>query len=328
MTKIHWLLPFNVDNVNQLKKVTSASLRMRLGVFTENIDSNFEISAGENIVNNSDILIIGKLKSPGNTCIHFWIDKIKLAKQNGAKIVIDYTDNHLQLNDFFYRPFYKELIPYIDEAVVSSSFLKSQLANLLKKPITVIEDAIDISAINPNIKNSNNLNILWFGHASNIDYLIKFINNWNNLNHKTSLYILSSEKGLAFLNQSQIKAPQNLLMQLGVWSIDNMIEAAKFCDLAIIPSNPSDPRKAGASSNRLITALALGLPTAADEIDSYKEFNKYFVNLRSDKFIDLLNSPNFYHGQVNMAQIEIVPNFAKQIIGQKWLDFFLRFNCS
>lgn len=324
--KVHWLLPFNTGDVNKLKQVNLASVRLRLGTIIKNVDSNFEISAGENIVKNSDILIIGKLKSTSNTSIEFWINKIKLAKQNNAKIVIDYTDNHLQLNDFFYRPFYEKLIPYVDEAVVSSNLLKLQLANLLKKPITVIEDAIEISSIKPNIKNLNTLNILWFGHSSNINYLVKFINSWNNLNNKTTLYILSNHEGLAFLNQSQINIPQNLSIQIGIWSVDKMVEAAKFCDLVIIPSDPNDPRKAGASSNRLITSLALGLPTAADKLDSYNEFDNYFVDIRSKEFEDLIEKPNSFHGQVLNAQEKIIPNFSQKNISQKWIHFFEKFN--
>ena len=321
--KVHWLLPFKIENISQLKELNLASVRLRLGAISQNIsDSSFEISAGEDIANNLDILIIGKLKSTSDQSVQFWIDKIKMAKQNNAKIVIDYTDNHLQLNDFFYRPFYEKLIPYVDEAVVSSNLLKSHLANLLKKPITVIEDAIEISSINPRIKNSTTLNILWFGHSSNIDYLVEFINSWNNLNHKTTLYILSNEEGLAFLNQSQINIPQNLSIQIGVWSIDRMIEAAKFCNLVIIPSDPSDPRKSGASSNRLITSLALGLPTAADKLDSYNEFDMYFIDIRSKEFEHLMEEPDFFHDQVLKAQQKIIPKFTQKTISQKWINFF------
>jgi hypothetical protein len=62
--KVHWLLPFKIENISQLKEVNLASIRLRLGsVSQNNSDSSFEISAGEDIENNPDILIIGKLKS-------------------------------------------------------------------------------------------------------------------------------------------------------------------------------------------------------------------------------------------------------------------------
>ena len=60
--KVHWLLPFKIENISQLKELNLASVRLRLGAISQNIsDSSFEISAGEDIANNLDILIIGKL---------------------------------------------------------------------------------------------------------------------------------------------------------------------------------------------------------------------------------------------------------------------------
>jgi hypothetical protein len=101
-----------------------------------------------------------------------------------------------------------------------------------------------------------------------------------------------------------------------------MISTSKFCDLVIIPSDTKDIKKRGASSNRLITALALGLPVACDLIDSYKEFSNYFTDIRSENFFTLLDTPNIFHGQVIAAQKNIVPQFSQNIICQKWLNFF------
>ncbi len=327
--KIHWLLPFKIDDLSQIKEINLASVRLRLGAIIQNIsDTSLEINVGENIVNNPEVLVIGKLKSTNNQAIKFWLDKIKLAKDNGAKIIIDYTDNHLVGSDSFYKPLYEELFTYADEAVVSSSFLKLQLATKFKNSIEIIEDAIEIASIKPKIKNSNSRNILWFGHASNINYLIQFINNWSNLKNTTVLYILSNEQGLAILNQTHFDIPKNLSIQIGIWSINTMLNAANLCDLAIIPSDANDPRKAGASSNRLITTLALGLPTAADMIDSYKDFNKYYVDIRSEKFTNLLENPNAFHSLISEAQEKIVPNFTQKATSQKWIRFFSSLNQS
>ena len=46
------------------------------------------------------------------------------------------------------------------------------------------------------------------------------------------------------------------------------------------------------SANRLITALALGLPTAADNLESYKEFSEFYVDIRSEKFRAVMRDPN------------------------------------
>lgn len=70
--KVHWLLPFKVKSISQLKEVNLASIRLRLGSIVQNISgSSFEISAGEDVENNPDVLIIGKLKSTGDQSVQF-----------------------------------------------------------------------------------------------------------------------------------------------------------------------------------------------------------------------------------------------------------------
>ena len=122
--------------------------------------------------------------------------------------------------------------------------------------------------------------------------------------------------------------PKNLSINIMRWSHDAMINTAKFCNLCIIPSNPNDLKKAGVSSNRLMTALALGLPTAADNLNSYNEFKDYFIDIRSEAFDLLLNYPNNYNHLVTKAQQRIIPNFTQDKIGLEWVKFFssLKFN--
>lgn len=328
--KIHWLLPFEIDHITQVKEVNLASVRLRLGSLIQNIDSRiFELTAGDEISNNTDILIIGKLKTLENQNFQFWIDKIKLAKQNGTKIIIDYTDNHLDnYNSLFYKKLYDALIPMTDRVVVSSNYLRLNLKNYFNGSIDLIEDAIEVPILKPCSNKKDLVKILWFGHASNLHYLIKFIDQFREFKALTNIYVLTSEQGIQIANQSKVEIPKNLNVRLGLWSIYSMIHTAKFCDLSIIPSDLSDKRKAGVSSNRLITSLALGLPTAADMIDSYKDFNKYFVDIRSKKFTSLLEDPTTFHSLVSEAQEKVVVNFTQKAISQKWIEFFSSLNKS
>jgi len=142
------------------------------------------------------------------------------------------------------------------------------------------------------------------------------------MKQKATLFILTNEQGLVIFNQTKFNIDKNLSIQLGLWSIQAMINTSKVCDLIIIPSDPSDPKKAGVSSNRLITALALGLPTAASVMDSYKEYDQYFTDIDSEKFIELIDNPDKFHNQVLEAQDKIIPQFTQEAIGQKWINFF------
>ncbi len=98
-----------------------------------------------------------------------------------------------------------------------------------------------------------------------------------------------------------------------------MIRASRLSDACIIPTNNSDPKKNGASSNRLITGLALGLPVAAGNLDSYSDFKKYYVEINSPEFDILLRDPSIFHDQVRSAQIEVIPRFSFENIKSEWL---------
>lgn len=99
-----------------------------------------------------------------------------------------------------------------------------------------------------------------------------------------------------------------------------MVASADLCDLCIIPSDPRDRRKAGVSSNRLLTALALGLPTAADRLDSYIEHESYFADIRSPQFEGMLENPAAWHEAVRAAQSGPLKAYGEMEIGRRWLN--------
>lgn len=243
------------------------------------------------------------------------------AKKIGAKIILDYTDDHLNFKSPM-TSFYERSLPYIHAAITSSTFLAYKLKQKSKFSIEIIPDAIEVPIFKPKIKQNSSRNILWFGHASNINYLIEFINEWRNLKQKMTIFILTNEQGVVIFNQTKFNIDKNLSIQLGLWSIQEMVSISRTCDLIIIPSDSSDPKKAGVSSNRLITALALGLPTAANVMESYKEYNQYFTDIDSEKFIELVDNPDRFHNQVLEAQNRIITQFTQETIGQRWIGFF------
>jgi len=320
MKNIHWLVPYDNQQFESIKNSNLASIRLRLSVLLN--QQNHKITCGDSISGNPDFIVIGKIGSLENSSReNLWLFQIAQKKENGSKIILDYTDNHLNFNSSM-SSFYKKSLSFIDGAVASSSFLANELKQKTTVPVKVIPDAIEIKSIKPISKKTDQLNILWFGHASNINYLIKFIDNLKNIKNKIKIFILTNQQGLKILEQNMFNLHTNLSIYAEIWSIESMISTSKICNLAIIPSDPNDLRKAGASSNRLITSFALGLPTAADIMHSYKEFNKYFTDIRSDKLFDLMKDPDAFHCQVLEAQREIVPSFSSEVISQKWIDFF------
>jgi len=322
MIKIHWLIPYDNLTEEGIVNANLASIRMRLGaaIFSSK-QTNLGISFGQNIID-ADFVVIGKIGATNNSLREdLWLNQIEQQKKLGKKIILDYTDDHLNFESPM-TSFYERSLPYLNAAITSSPFLADRLKQKIKCFTEIIPDAIEVPIFKPKIKENVSKNIFWFGHASNINYLIKFISKWRNLKQKTTLFILTNEPGVVIFNQTKFNIDKSLSIQLGLWSIQAMINTSKVCDVIIIPSDPSDPKKAGVSSNRLITALALGLPTAASIMESYKEYNEYFTDIDSEKFIELIDNPDKFHLQVLEAQNRIIPQFTQEVIGQKWINFF------
>jgi hypothetical protein len=326
MTKIHWLIPYDNLTEESIVNTNLASIRMRLGAAILSFkQTNFDISFGQNIFD-ADFIIIGKIGATNNNLReNLWLNQIKEQKKLGKKVILDYTDDHLNFKSPM-TSFYEKSLPYVDIAIASSIFLADKLKIKTNLSVEIIPDAIEVPILKPKIKVNNFTNIFWFGHASNINYLIEFINKWTNLKQKVTLFILTNEQGLYMFNQTKFNIDKNLSLKLGLWSIETMINTSKICDFIIIPSNPDDPKKQGVSSNRLITGLALGLPVAASIMSSYKEFSQYFTDIDSEKFLELIDNPTKFHNQVYEAQDKVIPKFTKEVIGQKWIIFLRKLN--
>ena len=102
-----------------------------------------------------------------------------------------------------------------------------------------------------------------------------------------------------------------------------MINASKISHGCLIPSDVNDSIKSGASSNRLITAFALGLPVSAEVLESYAPFTDYFHDIRETPLSGFIKQLALYTKKVETAQGEVVPMFSQEVIAKKWERFFL-----
>ena len=225
----------------------------------------------------------------------------------GALKYLDYTDHHLGFESPM-SDFYSQVMALVDKAIVPSMSMQNALASLFKKKIHLVEDPIEFS-IQATKQINRPITLLWFGHASNVEFLIQFLRAGFEYGDSVRLIILSNESGLNIFSHAKIESRAKIEFRAGIWSPELMLEAAAKSDACIIPANASDPRKSAASSNRLITAFALGLPVAADHLDSYLEFSDFYADIRSIEFRKLIHDPSIFHTKVSLAQKKIIPRF-------------------
>ena len=315
----HWLIPYDIP-FDKFPQVTLASIRLRsfcCMIAMRNKLINF--TYGESIPPNTDIVVIGKIGEKVGERSISWLTQISTAKNNGALVFLDYTDHHLPI-DSYANSFYKKVIKLVDHCIVPSKYMGDLLRNYFSGPISVIEDPIEFLPQSIKKTVNNRINVLWFGHGSNIKFLVSFINSSKFLLNDCNLFVISSPEGInSIINTNLIKSSASQI-QAAIWSVDTIFNAANFCDLCIIPSDLDNSKKMGASSNRLITSLVLGLPTAADSLPSYKEFHQFYVDIRSTTFHDLLANPLKFSHQVTAAQSLIVNRFSFQKIGNDWIE--------
>jgi hypothetical protein len=320
---IHYLTSGGTASIELLQQSTLASVRLRICPSAKiMLSKQWRITAGDQVVDTPQKIVVTKIGAKDiQKRSREWLEQIKRHKSSGAQIYLDYTDHHLGFESIM-SDFYRQVMVLVDKAITPSKGMQNALSNFYKKTIEIIEDPIEISiqAIKPI---NQPITILWFGHASNIEYLVQFLNSEFHLGDSIRLIILSNEVGLHMLSQVRIESPAKIECQTGIWSSELMLLAASKSDVCIIPSNPSDSRKSGASSNRLITALALGLPVAADHLDSYVEFSDFYADIRGAEFRKLLLDPASFHKQVDLAQKTVIPRFTMAKSEVAWAQALL-----
>ena len=318
MKNIHWLVPYRINQLDDIFKKNIASIRIRTGLFTHPIFKSYRITIDESIsnINSINFLFISPLPGDRQDLFDKWSGYIKSQRGKGTIIYFDYPDNHLPYETLAGK-FYRAVLKENDQIITSSETLKSHLISKFKN-ISIIEDPIEIEI--QKIKCNQNNNFLFFGHQSNLKYLLNLIPNWDS-SKEYNLIIQTSKIGLKIIQEQSriVKKPTNLNIHLQPWSIPNMLKVAELVSGIIIPGDITDNKKNGVSHNRLITAFALGLPVAATRYKSYLEFDNQFADIDDhDEFKNFLLNPNLYSSRVKIAQNK-VKNFTKETLALKWL---------
>lgn len=216
---------------------------------------------------------------------------------------VDYTDHHLGFASRMFK-FYRTAMSFADACTVRSRHMASLLAKFWNGLIHAMEDTIEVQTAPPKPQPGAIVTLLWFGNAINVEYLRRFLEIELDAGQEIRLITLSNEAGLNLITVRPIQSLAKIEILLGIWSVEPMVKAAIQADVCIIPSDVADPRKAAAGSSRLVTALALGLPTAADALYSYAEFKDHYTALRSrTSFPGLLSARWVSGGRASWVEV-------------------------
>lgn len=316
--RIHWLSDGNNVELDLLFESNLASTRLRTAVACKFLKSKgYTATVGDFIVGKVDKVIIGKIGLNSNK-FENWISQIIEHKKNDTKIYLDYTDNHMGIKSPVQK-YYQSFFAITDSLIVTNNKMKEIVSDYWYGPIDIIPDAIEVDIVQPKDIKNTPLRLLWFGHVSNLEFLINYIENNKIINDdKYHIKIMTNLYGIELINKYLKKYNKLNNVDIFEWSKNLMCSVALNSDVCIIPSSKNNPRKSGVSSNRLITALALGLPTLATSLPSYQDYSKYYIDIDLHPIDSIQENLKIQKNIIKESQNFIFEKYSKYKIGELW----------
>jgi glycosyltransferase involved in cell wall biosynthesis len=257
-----------------------------------------------------------------------WHQACLAARNSRCPLVIDVTDFPFASEYDVIRAFYFEALKICDAVVVNSERMAEFIAPHVSRTPVVIEDAILGMMRNPEFAPAGRLRLLWFGHATNLRYLNAWLDRLRRFAmQKPCRLTVVTESGSGareVIQNIDARCAPALEARFVEWSLEAMAAALRRCDIVIIPSDPSDPFKAGVSANRIAEALKAGRFPVASPLPSYLPFAEA-AWLGADLIEGIkwaLANPAEVRARIRRGQSLVSEKFAPERIGRQWRELF------
>ena len=247
----------------------------------------------------------------------FGLQLAKDAKARGARVIVDFCDNFL--NHPQRGPLQKSLIGIADKIIASTDVIAHAIIETGKPVAMVISDPVEMQKQAIQFSPKKTLQLVWFGHANNIDTLARFL---PDLAQYASKQKLSLNVVTTLPNGAEDLAkitPSQLNVKYTPWSKAATQKAIADCDMVVIPTLDSDFKNAK-SPNRLLEPLWCGRFVVAGQHPAYVPFKELaWVSPNLIEGIDwAVNHASEVKTRIQLAQDEIAVKYAIDTISQQW----------
>jgi glycosyltransferase involved in cell wall biosynthesis len=227
-------------------------------------------------------------------------------RKRGVRVIADYCDDHFLHPGL--GPAYRALANGVDAVVASTPALAEVVRGYTTVRVSVVTDPVEGKRGEPSASLSRPLNLLWFGHPSNLDTLAFGLSQLEKADF--SLTIVTSPG----------KGGENLGQRFRPWSTETVFEELRRCDAVIIPSNAHDPRKAVKSPNRFTESVWAGRFVVAHPLPAYEALAAYgWVGEHLGEGIAwLLEHFEEAKERVRSGQEAVAREFSPEAIGRAW----------
>lgn len=266
-------------------------------------------------------------KFTGDLPLPAWLQAVHAVKQQGMRLVIDICDYPFRTDKGAVPAFYLAALQLADAVVVNSARMAEQMTPHFRGAVTVIEDAVlGVPAV-PRFEPGARLQLLWFGHPSNLRFLEPWIHRLIEQGPRPCRLTVVTQDGYgareAAASLTTELAPA-FEMRFVAWSLETTRRELALCDIVILPSDPADPRKSGASANRLAEVLLAGRFAVASPLRSYLAFTEsaWVGENLLDGLQWSLTNPASVMARIHNGQALVREKYARDAIGRQWLDLF------
>jgi hypothetical protein len=319
-------------DATELSGSALASDRLRIALPAERlralgVESHFCALAPDRLPNPAGYVAVvaGKFASAGDQeapRAALWLRYLEQAREAGCRLVADVSDNP------FFKPspraeLYRRLLPICAAITVPSEAMVRELAGSGPRP-RVVNDPYEGEPGAARFAPGDPVRLLWFGHKVNFPYLHALLPALAELSRARALALEVVSARLhafdALAADMANRSGNRLQMSFTEWTPAAVATALARCDLVLVPSDATDPRKRAASANRVTESLIAGRLPIATALESYQPFADAAL-LRADLVAgvtEALSAPAQMLARISAGQRRIAAAYSPAAVAAEW----------
>ncbi len=265
-----------------------ASYRYRSKMPSEQVAKHNGFKTGLNTAGDYEIIVVGKPNADD-------FPLVESAKKDGAKIIVDFCDDHFEDQS---AETYRRMATLADHITTGSEVMRARINRYVERDAVVIPDPYEQPECAPH---ADGKNFLWFGHGANINDIL----NWR-------VHLKGREVKVA---TAQKDADGKVLP----WKADRLLQSLSEANIVLLPTQSGSEYK---TPNRLLNAIRAGCFPVCMRHPAYLEFRHLvWVGdfITGIKWTDCFRSD--LNGLVSSAQDYIRDRYSPAAIGAKWASF-------
>lgn len=229
----------------------------------------------------ADTLIFGK---PNHVGI------VKEAKKRGKRVIVDFCDDHFDHPNL--GPIYRQILDLSDLTICPTAVMRDRISEIKKCEIALVPDPYEMPELEPH---ANGENLIWFGHNTGLNQVLK------KLTYLKNLTVVTGPK----IGEGMIQ-----------WTPENLDREMRKANISVLPTTKDQHYK---SPNRLINSIRMGLFPVCDHHPSYKEFSKFIYMGETPTGVKWAREfASELNDMVKVGQEYIRNRYSPEAIGRKW----------